>query len=149
MNTSPQAIFAKLKKVAPNIAFSVERTSDPNFVWDGDGPDPAEEGYVAYDVDVYARAIVDGEVVEGQDSLGGVYDLPDELDPDVNGYLPQMLEEATVELMGRLRVQVNDQLQAQGAAALKYLKDVLHARSEEQRKEEYKRRMKKKRWGPQ
>lgn len=46
-NTSPEAIFTELKKIAPSIAFSVRREEDSNYRWDGDGPDPAEEGYVA------------------------------------------------------------------------------------------------------
>lgn len=148
MQISPAAIFEKLKRISPNISFSVEHTEDPNYVWDGDGSDPVDEGYVAYDVDVYARAIEGGETVEGQDSLGGVYEIPGEIDKDIGGYLPQMLEEAIIELMGHLRVQVSDTLQAQGMAALNYLKEVTHARHEEQREEQYKRRFQKKRWKP-
>jgi hypothetical protein len=97
-------ILETLKTVAPNIHFSVEYTLDPNYVWDGDGPDPADEGYAPFDVDVVARAIEGGKLLEGTASLGGVYEtlgkynLPENPDKDIFGYLIQMLEEAVEEL---------------------------------------------------
>src|SRR3990167_1328629 len=127
MNSTPSAIFAQLKKIAPNISFKVSRSPDHNFRWDGDGPDPAEDGYVAYDVDVYARTIIDGEVVEGRQSLGGSYDKPGEFDSDIHGYLPQMLEEAATELAGELKGDAAPLLR-QLAEAKKYLKQVLSSR---------------------
>ena len=90
-----------LGQVAPSIAFSIEYTEDPHFQWDGDGPDPTDEGYVAYDVDVYARAIAGGETIEGRDSLGGTYDKPHKKDPNVGGYLIDMLGQALEDLMGQ------------------------------------------------
>ena len=144
MLTTPASIFASLKKVAPHISFSVERTEDPSFRWDGDGPDPTEEGYIAYDVDVYAKAIEDGDLVEGRASMGGHYDQPDKFDRDIGGYLPQMLEEAVEEL----KELVSAPNRVQAIAAAKYLKEVMHARHEEQREEDYKRRFRKKRWTP-
>jgi len=144
MNTTPASIFSRLKKVAPNIAFSVAYTEDPNYRWDGDGPDPAEEGYVAYDVDVYARAIEDGEIVEGQASMGGTYEIPGEFDPDIGGYLPQMLAEAIDELKSEVR----GPLREQAFAADKFLEEVSRAISEQQQEERYKQRFRKKRWTP-
>lgn len=135
-STTPEAIFAELKKIAPNIVFSVRREEDPNYRWDGDGPDPAEEGYVAYDVDVTARAIVNGEDIEGRNSLGGTYNKPDEFDQDISGYLPQMLEEAAKELLMQLRdvVGLEEPIDRQAMAAGKYLREVMRLRYEEQRR---------------
>lgn len=142
--TSGAGIFAALRRIAPNIAFSVEHTEDPNYRWDGDGPDPAEDGYVAYDVDVFARAIEGGEIVEGQDSLGGVYEIPGEFDPDIGGYLPQMLAGAIDELKSEVR----GPLREQALAADKFMDEVSHAISAEQQEERYKQRFRKKRWTP-
>lgn len=118
---APAKILAGLKKVAPNIAITTEWEEDPNFVWDGDGPDPAEDGYVAYDVDVFARAIVDGETIEGRGSLGGTYARPGEQDPDVSGYFAQMVEEA----LGELADQTSGAIKKQATDAKRFMKDVM------------------------
>jgi hypothetical protein len=118
-------IYATLRKIAPNIRFSAEWNQDESFVWDGNpDDDPTEFGYVAHDVDVTARAIVYGDDVEGRQSLGGVYDKPYEKDPDIHGYLPQMLEEAAADLERQVTGEWKKQLQA----ARKYLKEVLRGR---------------------
>lgn len=113
-----EQLLRKMKEVAPHIHFSVEFTPDPYFRWDGDGPDPAEEGYQAYDVDFFARAITKGNIVEGQASLGGHYAKPGEFDMDVSGYLPQKLEEAAAEL----RRYVSGSLLKETKAAMEFLK---------------------------
>lgn len=109
-----------LKKVAPSISFSVFYTIDHNFRWDGDGPDPVDEGFDAYDVDVYARTVVDGDILEGRASLGGTYEKPGTKDPDIGGYLPQMLEEAVDELLRHGGLPAN--IVKDGKAAQKFLK---------------------------
>ena len=128
--TSAKAILMELKKIAPSIAFSVEHTVDRDYEWDGDGPDPREEGFDPYDVDVYATAIVDGDEVEGRASLGGTYDKPDDIDPDIGGYLPQMLQEAAEELASK----VSGPLRAEAKAASKYLKDVMRSRYDKEQR---------------
>lgn len=130
-STAPAAIFKKLKQIAPNIAFSVSHTADPYHSWDGEGPDPRDEGFSPYDVEVTARAIVYGEEVQGQDTLGGSYDKPGEFDPDLYGYLPQMLREA-VDDLAKQRLVVGSLLK-QAHAASKYLKEVMRKRYEEQK----------------
>lgn len=100
--TAPQ-VLAKLKKIAPHIAIKTVWSRDPHFRWDGDGPDPAEDGYLAYDVDVYARAIADGQVVEGRDSIGGSYSKPGQFDPEVNGYFLGLLGRALHDLWEQLK----------------------------------------------
>lgn len=109
---SPSGILSGLKRIAPNVCFSTSWTEDPNFRWDGDGPDPAEEGYMAYDVDVRAVAIVRGEFREGNASLGGSYSKPGEHDKDIHGYLPQMLAEAAADLSRQVRGTIHRQAQA-------------------------------------
>lgn len=120
----PRKIFETLEKIAPGIAFDVEWEEDQFFDWDGAGPDPREEGFVPHDVDVYARAIQRGDLKEGRESLGGAYDKPDELDPDIHGYLPQMLDGA----LEQLETKVTNDLHKQVQAARKYLKEVSQAR---------------------
>ena len=121
--TAGERILRRLKEIAPQILFKVRRTVDPGFVWDGEDPDPREEGYQVYDVDVIARAIVNGEEIEGNASMGGHYDMPGDFDPDVAGYLPQMLEEAVGELTEQVKGSVVEQAQKAGA----YLKEEMRA----------------------
>jgi hypothetical protein len=99
-------IAIPLAKAAPHIAFSVSYVEDPNFVWDGDGPDPKEDGYAPYDVTVTVHTIINGVKFEGDNYLGGTYEKwgsqgPEDPEPDIGGYLPQMIEEALDDLKDR------------------------------------------------
>lgn len=94
----PKKIKQKLTEVVPSIAFKVEWEIDPYFKWDGDGPDPRNKGQFPHDVTVTASAIVNGEIVVGQDNLGGCYDAPGKTCPDVHGYLLDMLSNALDDL---------------------------------------------------
>jgi len=96
--TTPEGILSGLRKIAPHVVVQVGWEEDPSFTWDGDGPDPAEEGYVAHDVTVSAQAIVDGRTAEGNAYLGGVYEKPRTRDPAIHGYFPQMADEAFSDL---------------------------------------------------
>ena len=87
-------------KSLPNVAITVHREIDPFFQWDGDGPDPADDGFDAYDVIVTATTIVAGEFVKGKAYCGGTYYRMDEPIGDVHGYLPQMMQEALEDLSG-------------------------------------------------
>lgn len=118
---SPEKMIMGLKKVAPNIAITTEWEEDPHFVWDGDGPDPAEDGFIAHNVDVFARAIVGGETVEGRASLGGTYARSGEQDPDVSGYFAQMVAEALDELAD----EADGQIKKQAQDAKRFMKDVM------------------------
>jgi hypothetical protein len=96
----PDDLKTALVAVAPNIAFDVIWEVDPNFTWDGDGPDPVEDqGIFPHDVEVRAMAILDGELKVGSDYLGGCYGEWDSADAEIGGYLNQMLEEALDELL--------------------------------------------------
>lgn len=98
MTTNSPEYVDKLKEIAPSVAIVISREPDPSCRWDGDGPDPEESGYSAYDVDVDARIIMKGELVARTASLGSCYYQPDEPIGDVYGYLPQMLEEVLTAL---------------------------------------------------
>lgn len=96
-----EEIYARLRELAPSVSFSASRELDPSFEWDGDGPDPTDDGFDAYDVTVIAQTIVNGNLVEECSYLGGSYFKEDEPLDDIGGYLPQMLKEAAIELRDR------------------------------------------------
>lgn len=100
-------IYLTLKKLAPNVYFSAGRKLDPSFIWDGDAPDPAEDGFDPYDVTVRAAAIINGELIEDSDSLGGSYFKENEPLDDIHGYLPEMLQEAAALLQDHLILSVS------------------------------------------
>jgi hypothetical protein len=125
---SAEEILGKLKEFAPSVAFQVGRTADRDFRWDGDGPDPRDEGYVPYDVEVSATAIVEGEVFRESANLGGSYMKPEEFDLDVHGYLPQMLLEAAVKLFKQQVEGWSPQIERELEAAVHYLKKVMRER---------------------
>jgi hypothetical protein len=93
-----QELIERLRVERPDVAIVVSRTIDMNFQWDGDGPDPAEDGLEPYDVEVAAITIRRGVVYEGTDHLGGSYFAHDEPIGEVHGYLKQMVLEALEEL---------------------------------------------------
>jgi hypothetical protein len=126
-------IFAKLKTIAPNVAFAVGTTPDPSFQWDGDGPDPQDNGYEPVDVDVTATAIVDGEMLTGTDNMGGHYVNDDEPDDELGGYLPQMLRDAAEDL--RTSLARNSPLKAELVAVEDFLKTEMRDRYNAQRAE--------------
>lgn len=98
LNETLQPCIAALSLTRPDVAIEVTRSADVNFIWDGDGTDPVEEGFYAYDVAVTAFAIRNGKMLTGSAYLGGCYLKPDEPIAEVHGYLPQMVEEATNDL---------------------------------------------------
>lgn len=93
-----QDCIEALRLTRPDVAITVTRELDPSFEWDGDGPDPTEDGFDAYDVDVVACCIRNGQLIEGRASLGGSYFQPEEPIGAVHGYLPQMVDEAVEEM---------------------------------------------------
>jgi hypothetical protein len=132
MSRTANDLLAVLRSAAPNVAFSVTAEYDPNFRWDGDGPDPEDEGFEAHDVTVAAKAIVAGEELEGEAYLGGHYLKDGEPLGDLGGYLPQMLEEAARELAGQLEMPRDTVLAGQLADAIALIKGEMRARYDEQ-----------------
>ena len=90
-------LLEDLRIAHPDIAVSVSWEFDQYFTWDGDGPDPLDDGYEPHNVTVEASTIRNGEVITGYAYLGGCY-ADDEKCPEIHGYFPQMLEDALHEL---------------------------------------------------
>lgn len=123
-------LFAKLAAIAPSIAFSVTKEFDPHERWDGDGPDPRDEGFDPYDITVTARAIVAGQLIEGDAYMGGHWMKPEQETGSLGGYLLQMLDEAVTNLWeGRQRGSMS--------AAQVYEIDMAHAYLRNLMREEY------------
>ncbi len=95
----PSVLFKELKRLAPSVAYTTEVAVDHDFVWDGDGPDPVEKGFQAYDAWVHATKIVEGEAVEESVCLGGVYMKSPNESPDFHGYLTSMLKDVTDQML--------------------------------------------------
>lgn len=102
-----------LKDLAPTVAISVTREHDPDGKWDGEAPDPTDQGYVPCVVVVRVFTIVNGEIAEGTSYLGNSYYKPEEDTGMAHGYLPQMIEEAITELL-RNHPMVMDLVAARG-----------------------------------
>jgi hypothetical protein len=121
---SPEQVWQTLRRLAPSVVFSIHREIDRDFAWDGDGPDPEEEGYKPYNIEVKTAIIAEGRLIEHSEYLGGSYDKPGDFDPDVHGYLPQMLLEA----LNGLPKNVPKYLDAEIEKASTFLKQVIKAR---------------------
>ncbi len=93
--TTPKGILSALRRIAPNVSIETNWSEDADFIWDGDGPDPAEKGYFPHTVEVVVTVETEGgKTFSGNDFLGGTYARPGVEDPNVSGYFPQMLEMA-------------------------------------------------------
>lgn len=121
-------------KIAPRISFETHWERDPYFVWDGDGEDPALEGYQAYDVSVQVYALVDGVSIDGFAYLGGSYSKPREHDPEIHGYYWQMAIDALRNLIENLP-KGERTVRRQANKAIEYLKEISNKRYSIQRRE--------------
>lgn len=126
-------ICAKLKELAPFVAFLVATSDDPDARWDGDGPNPEEEGWEPKQVDVIASTVYQGNVLTGEAHMCGHYVHPDHPDLDLGGYLPQMLEEAANELAEQIRSETPQRKQLRAVHA--FLKQEMRERYNAQRAE--------------
>jgi len=86
----------------PDIAILITRELDEIFAWDGDGPDPAEDGYDPYSVTVTAMTIRNGRIYEAHATLGGSYFKPSEPFAEIGGYYPDLRDEAIEDLDSQL-----------------------------------------------
>ncbi len=75
--------------------------------------------------------IVQGEVIEGEASMGGSYYLESEPLGEVHGYLPQMVEEAIEELSTKLAI-LGETRNPQVEMALAHLKQVMRDKWQDQ-----------------
>lgn len=115
-----------LAKVAPHISIRTIWEHDPecyDITKECDMPpdtDPAD--WQAWQSEVRATCIQEGEEVTGSAYLGGTWeksgDIPEESNPTISGYEPDMTKEALQELHGRV---TDEDLIRQIEAALDYL----------------------------
>ena len=99
MSTAASVIFAELQRLAPSVAFEVTAERDIHYVWDGDGPDPEDGDFFAHVVDFTAITVIDGDLYQGQVSLGGHYMKEGDEPGEVGGYLVQKLKDAVDDLL--------------------------------------------------
>ncbi len=131
IDTSPEAVFVGLRRISPDIAFSL--------YW-GVNPEPVplamareefnrmlKEGYREHVVEASALTVFYGEVVEAKSYMSGFFYKPGEMDPDLDGFLPEILLRAVRDLAAKVDF-------PQAEAATQYLKEVKDAR-EHQRSE--------------
>ena len=88
----------KFRSDFPNYAAQVTWEYDEFYRWDGDGPDPVNDDLYPHDVYVSVSTIRNGKLFTGEAHLGGCYEKWGETCPEVDGYLPQLLDEARQEL---------------------------------------------------
>ena len=102
--------MAALRKAAPSIAFSIhwEHDEDAGPIHkECDGFTAAEaDEWQAWQSEVRAECIIDGETRTGSDYLGGTFekadDVPEESNPFISGYLPDMIDRALDELAAQI-----------------------------------------------
>jgi len=124
---SPAEIFRELRRLAPDIAFSL--------FWD-ENPTPLpiamtqeyldqmlKEGYREHAIQATALAVVDEQVHEGTVHMTGFFYKPGELDPDLFGWLPHLLWNAAISLANDFKDGFS-----QAEAAIKYLDGIQRAR---------------------
>lgn len=117
-----------LAKIAPYIAIRTIWEHDPDHQdirEDCDGFDNENpEDWQAWQSEVRASAIFDGEEMTGSAYLGGTWEkagyVPEESNPEISGYEPQMTAEALEELQKLLPAQ-EETLHAQISAALAHI----------------------------
>lgn len=100
-------LLATLAQIAPSVSIQTiwEHDNDihPDIHKDCDGMDDEDpDDWQAWQSEVKATAICNGEEVSGSAYLGGTWekwdDMPAESNPEISGYLPQMIIEALEEL---------------------------------------------------
>ena len=120
------ALQTALTKIAPHISIRTIWEHDPDLhdiTQDCDmPPDTDPDEWQAWQSEVRATCIQDGEEVTGSAYLSGTWekagDLPEESNPDISGYEPDMTKEALQELQGRV---TDEDLTRQIGAALAFL----------------------------
>ena len=96
-------VIEDLRLARPGCAVTVDWVQDVDYIWDGDGPDPADLGMVANRVTVRATEVQDGRIYTGEAYMFGVYEpLGGALPEDVHGYIGDLVAEAVSELDAEL-----------------------------------------------
>ena len=118
----------KLRELAPSVVFDVAWSHDEDARWPKDCGERGD--YIPYNTEVTARAIVGGEEVEGRACMGGTWEIPGKMDPEIGGYLPQMLEEAASELITQKGIPLKIKIELR--AVIGFLKTLMRQRWQEQ-----------------
>jgi len=142
----PHPIIAALASIAPalNIRTEWEHDSDSRFselqapgcCFENEDP----EDWQAWQSQIIATAICGGSLVTGHAYLGGTWEKwgedPAKSNPDISGYLPEMIGEALEDLQGRVAAiqstPVLTNLQSQITAAMEYIRAEMGRRYDEQ-----------------
>lgn len=98
----PHELMNALREAAPHVVFEVKWERDPAARRDIDDPTLNEDDFECWQSDVSATTIVGGRFVGGNEYLCGTWerfgDHPSKSNPDISGYLPQMLLGAAEEV---------------------------------------------------
>jgi len=117
---SPEAIFRELRRIAPDIAFSVYWSENEAIVMTQEElQQMVKEGNREYYVEASALTVMDGDVYEGKAGLTGLFYKLGDRDPDLGGSLPYLLWNATLSLSNEFKEDV-----PQVEAAVRYLKSI-------------------------
>ncbi len=131
----------EIAKIAPYISINTYWSHDEDcgpISKDCCGFEESEDDeWQAWQSNVKAYAVINGEDVEGNAYLGGTWEkadiLPEESNPDISGYEPQMTVEALKELAGK--IEDEEILQTQIAAAIAHCKAFMALSYEAQRQQ--------------
>lgn len=140
---TPKQIFNRLAEIAPSVAFKVVWTHDQDAKFSDIkqclGPNARPSQWQAWASEVNAVTIINGELFEASEYLCGTWEKarqhPGKCNPDISGYLPQMLEEALQDLASLILVRSKsktDGLEVENAIA--FIKTEMRERYDEQQK---------------
>ena len=128
---SAATVLAKLAKIAPSVSFKTTWEPDQDAKWDVEDPSLDANDFQAWQSDVCASVIAGGKLHEGHAYLGGTWekfgDDPAKSNPDISGYLLQMLDEAAEELRASLS-ETDSPVLTELERARTYLSDTMQAR---------------------
>lgn len=130
IDISPDGVFKGLRKVAPDIAFSMYWGQNPNpiaLVISQEKFDRMlKEGFREYTVDVSAITVVNDQVVEAKSYMTGFFYKPGEMDPDLGGMLPEVLIRVAMDLAAKVDL-------PQAEKAVEYLREVRRLKAAKRR----------------
>jgi hypothetical protein len=128
----------QLAQLAPSVSLQTIWEHDPDL-WDirkdCDGfDDENPDDWQAWQSEIRATAICNGEEITGSAYLGGTWerygDNPEESNPTISGYEPQMIVEALENLP-----EATEEIAGQICAAIAFLQDDMRRSYDEQRAE--------------
>lgn len=101
----PSELFATLNAIAPAICIETIWEHDEDARWDIEDNTLDPDDFTAWQSEVRASVILDGKLVSESAYMSGTWekygDDPRKSNPEISGYLPQMIQEALRELLKR------------------------------------------------